>query len=167
MNHQDRVLLARIAVAFAVAFVIGFERELRGAPAGDRTYALVATAAAAIVCVTERLSPQAIGGVVTGVGFIGGGLVFRQGMGRIKGTTSAAAILAVTAIGVVAGTGHLLLAVAVGVLCLVDLEVRNIPLVRVLDARRYQARARDDMAPPMGMADWEDPGDDVVPDQRS
>ena len=42
------VVFGHIALAFAISFVIGFEREVRGAPAGDRTYALVGTGAAAI-----------------------------------------------------------------------------------------------------------------------
>src|SRR2546421_6538257 len=94
-------VLAHIALAFALSFVIGFERELRGAPAGDRTFALVGTGAAAITTVTVGNSPQAIAGIVTGIGFIGAGLMFR-GEGVLKGMTSAATIFAVAAIGIVA-----------------------------------------------------------------
>ncbi|GAC1368155.1 MAG: hypothetical protein NVSMB4_21630 [Acidimicrobiales bacterium] len=148
MTHHELILLGRVLLAFAISFVIGFERELRGSPAGDRTYALVGTGAAAIVAVTERISPQAIGGVVTGIGFIGAGLVFREGSRNIRGMTSAATIFAVTAVGVVTGTGHWLLGVLLGVILLVDLELRNIPLLARLDARRYQHMARDDLAPP-------------------
>src|SRR5207248_1789400 len=62
------VVFGHIALAFALSFVIGFEREIRGAPAGDRTYALVGTGAAAITTVTVVSSPQAIAGIVTGIG---------------------------------------------------------------------------------------------------
>ena len=151
MSHTELVLLGRVLLSFALSFTIGFEREVRGSPAGDRTYAMVGTGAAAIVAVTYRISPQAVGGVVTGIGFIGAGLVFREGTRNIRGITSAATMLAVTGIGVVAGTGHWLLAICVTVLILVDLELRNIPLLNRLDARRY-GRLRDDMAPPIGMA---------------
>jgi putative Mg2+ transporter-C (MgtC) family protein len=149
MGHQDLVLLGRVALAFALCFVIGFEREIRGSAAGDRTYAMVGLAAAAVAAVAERISPQAIAGVITGVGFIGGGLVYRQGTHNIKGITSAATILAVASIGVVAGTGHAVLAIVVAALVLVDLEVRNLPGLRRLDARRYVGMIRDDLAPPM------------------
>ena len=140
-NATERTLLEHIALAFVLSFVIGFERELRGSPAGDRTYALVGTGAAAITAVTMTISPQAIAGVVTGIGFIGGGLVFRGDEGMLKGMTSAATIFAVAAIGIVAGIGHSWLAVGVTLLVLVDLELRQIPIVKHLDARRY---ARDD-----------------------
>jgi len=151
MGHAEVDLLGRVLLAFASAFIVGFERQVRGSPAGDRTYALVGTGAAAITAVTYRISPQAVGGVITGVGFIGAGLVFREGMRNIRGVTSAACVFAVAGLGVVAGTGHWLLCIVLTVVVLVDLELRNIPLLNRLDARRYGHRLRDDMAPPMGM----------------
>lgn len=149
MTHTDIDLVGRVGLAFVLAFVIGFEREIRGSPAGDRTYALVGLGAAAVTAVTEHVAPQAIGGVVSGVGFIGAGLVFREGTRNIRGITSAACIFAVAGLGVVAGSGHWLLAVALTAFVLVDLELHNIPLLRRLDARRYAERLRDDMAPPI------------------
>jgi putative Mg2+ transporter-C (MgtC) family protein len=152
VTHGELVLMGRVLIAFGLAYAIGFERELRGSPAGDRTYAMVGTGAAAIVAVTYRISPQAVGGVVTGIGFIGGGLVFREGTRNIRGITSAATMLAVTGIGIVSGTGHWFLAIMLAVVIMVDLEIRNIPVLNRLDARRYGHRLRDDMAPPMGMS---------------
>lgn len=143
-NDSERLLLEHIALAFALSFLIGFEREIRGAPAGDRTFALVGTGSAAITAVTLGSSPQAIAGVITGIGFIGAGLVFRGEQGMLKGMTSAATIFAVAAIGIVSGTGHAWLAVAVAALVLVDLELRQIPLLRRLDARRYAQMVNDD-----------------------
>ena len=144
MTHTDLVLLGRVAVAFGLSFVIGFERALRGAPAGDRTYALVGLGAAAVTSVTVGVSPQAIGGVVTGIGFIGAGLVFRGQGGLVRGMTSAATIWAVSAIGIVAGTGHLVLAALVAVMVLIDLELRHIVGLRRLDARRYLGMVEED-----------------------
>jgi len=151
VTHTDVVDMGRVLLAFVLSFAIGFEREVRGSAAGDRTYALVGTGAAAITAVTLRLSPQAVAGAVTGVGFIGAGLVFRQSDRDIRGITSAACIFAVAGLGVVAGSGHWVLAILVAVLILIDLEVRNLPLLNRLDARRYAGELRDDMAPPMGM----------------
>lgn len=136
-----RGVFGHIALAFALSFVIGFEREIRGAPAGDRTYALVGTGSAAITAVTAGVAPQAIAGIVTGIGFIGAGLLFRGGEGMLTGMTSAATIFAVAAIGIVAGIGEEWLAVGVAALVVVDLELRQLPLLKHLDARRY---ARDD-----------------------
>jgi putative Mg2+ transporter-C (MgtC) family protein len=147
-THEDRYLLEYTLLAFVLSFAIGFEREIRGAPAGDRTYALVGTGAAAVTAVTKGISPQAIAGVITGVGFIGGGIVFRGEEGMIKGITSAATIFVVACIGVVSGMGHGWLAVLIAVLVLLDLEVRQLPFLRTLDARRYTHRVKDDDAMP-------------------
>jgi putative Mg2+ transporter-C (MgtC) family protein len=144
VSHADVLLFYRIAVAAGLAFVLGFEREVRGAPAGDRTYSLVGVTAAAVAAVTLKVSPQAVAGVLTGIGFVGGALVFRETGGMIKGVTSAATIFAVAGIGIVAGAGHLLLAVLVTAFVLIDLELRHIPGLRMLDGRRWR-RADSDM----------------------
>ena len=145
---SELALLARIGVGFALAFVIGFERELRGSPAGDRTFALVGGAAAAMSATVANSSPQALAGVITGIGFIGAGVVVQYRDAFIRGITTASAIFATACIGVVVGTGHLGLGAAATFLIVVVLELRNIPVLHRLDARRYQGRFRDDDDPP-------------------
>jgi putative Mg2+ transporter-C (MgtC) family protein len=143
-SHAEWVLLEHVLLAFALSFAIGFEREIRGAPAGDRTYALVGLAAAAITAVAIERSPQTVAGIVTGIGFVGAGMVFRSDVGMIKNVTSAATLLVVVAIGVVAGSGHSVLAIAITALVIVDLELRHIPVLRLLDSRRYTGRVAGD-----------------------
>lgn len=87
---------------------------------------------------------------MTGVGFIGGGLVLRGESGMVKGVTTAATIWTAAGLGVVAGNGDLLLAVLIGIVTLVTLELRYIPGLRALDARRHLSQMRDD-SPPEGM----------------
>ena len=70
--------------------MVGFERSVRGSAAGDRTFAMVCAAAAAVTAVVARSSPQAVAGVITGVGFIGAGVVFHGEGGLITGITTAA-----------------------------------------------------------------------------
>jgi len=144
MAHSDLALLVRILVGFGLAYVFGFERQLRGSVAGDRTFALVGAAAAAITSVAAKTSPQAIAGVVTGIGFLGGAVVFRGQMGAVRGVTTAATILAAASIGIVVGFGHLVLAVVVTVLLVLTLEVQHIPFLRWLDATSYSDRFRSD-----------------------
>jgi putative Mg2+ transporter-C (MgtC) family protein len=144
VTHEDLVLFGRVGLAFVLCYAVGFERGLRGAPAGDRTFSLVGTAAAAITAVTVGPAPQAIGGVVTGVGFIGAGLVLRGGMGMVRGVTSAAALFAATGIGVVAGAGHNWLAFFVALLTQLDLELRHLPVLNRLEAHHYSDRMAQD-----------------------
>ena len=143
-------MVARIAVAFALTFVVGFERELRGGSAGDRTYSLVGTAAAAIAAIAvAKGAGNAIAGIITGVGFLGAALLFHsEGGGPVRGITSGAAILAATAIGVVAGAGYPLVAAAATGLVLLTLELRYAPVLRYPDSRRYQGTVAEDDEPP-------------------
>jgi putative Mg2+ transporter-C (MgtC) family protein len=140
----DKALLVRILVGFALAYVFGFERQLRGSVAGDRTFSLIGAAAAAITSVAAKSSPQAIAGVVTGIGFIGGGVVLRGQAGMIRGVTTAATVFAAAAVGVVVGFGHLLLAVITTALLLLTLELQHIPFLRRLDASSYAGRFEND-----------------------
>ena len=145
MSHADLVLLGRIAVGFAIAFAIGFERGLRGSPAGDRTFALVGVSATAVTAVSAHSSPQAIAGVVTGIGFIGAGVMIQGGVGVVRGLTSAATIFSSAAIGVVVGYGHLLLGALAGLAVLTTLELRYIPGLRLLDASNHARHLRQDV----------------------
>jgi putative Mg2+ transporter-C (MgtC) family protein len=142
--HSDLALLVRILVGFGLAYLFGFERQLRGSVAGDRTFSLVGASAAAITAVAAKTSPQAIAGIVTGVGFIGGGLVLRGQMGTIRGVTTAATVFAAAGVGIVVGFGHLLLAVITTALLLLTLELQHIPGLCWLDAGRYIGRFQRD-----------------------
>lgn len=144
----DLALLGRVATGFVIAYAVGFERELRGSPAGDRTFALVGTGTAAITAVALKVSPQAVAGAITGIGFIGAGVVFHGQGELVRGLTSAAAIFAIAAVGLVVGSGRVGLGVATGVIVLFALEVRYIPWLGWADPRRYQDRFRSDTDPP-------------------
>ena len=131
-----------LLAAFALTYTLGFERALRGAAAGDRTFSLIGVGAAVVAALSQNGAPTVLTGVITGVGFIGGGLTFRQSQEGadgdvVRGITTAATIFAAAAIGAAAGEGLLLLAVVGTVLALLSLEIRHIPLLRLLDGRRW------------------------------
>jgi MgtC family len=90
----------------------------------------------------RRLSQRHRGGI-TGVGFIGGGIVFRRAVGNdelISGITTAATILATTAIGATVGVGLVAVAALAAALVLISLEAPHIPFLRSVDARRWSPR---------------------------
>ena len=150
-----------VLVAAALTYALGFERDLRDAPAGDRVFGLIGVGAGIIGVLAVHGAPTALQGALTGIGFIGAGLVFRQQQGHlqlIRGLTTAAAIFAAAAIGAAAGEGRLLLATAATVLALLVLEVRYIPVLRLLDGRRWASRFRNDEWPRQpGEAGSDDP----------
>ena len=147
MFHADLHLLARVAIGCVVAYAFGFERQLRGSPAGDRTFTLIGGGATAITAVAGLSSPQAIAGILTGLGFIGAGLVFTSG-NKVRGLTTAATVFAVAGIGIVIGYGHIYLGVFVAAVLMFVLEIEHIPGARFLDARTYADRFANDRDPP-------------------
>jgi putative Mg2+ transporter-C (MgtC) family protein len=98
-----------LAIAYALAFLIGWNREREDRSAGLRTFPLVAVAACGFVQGTEELTrghPEAaariVEGVITGIGFIGGGAILKDG-GQVQGTATAASLWATGAIGIAVG----------------------------------------------------------------
>jgi putative Mg2+ transporter-C (MgtC) family protein len=146
--------LGRLTLAFALTYLLGFERDLRGSPAGDRTFSLIGVGSAIIaVLAKDGNAPNALAGVITGVGFIGAGVVFRPNLtlnarrhllDTVKGVTTAATIFAAAAIGAACGFGRLILATGGTALVLLALEVRHIPVLKFADGRRWASRFAND-----------------------
>ena len=127
--------LVAMAVAYALAFPIGWNREKEERSAGLRTFPLVAVASCGFIQAAETLvadSPEAMArvveGIITGMGFIGGGAILRQ-TDSVKGTATAASLWATGAIGVSVGLGSYDVAIVVSLATVVTLWVME-PLKR-------------------------------------
>src|ERR1700680_2857924 len=120
-----------LAVALSLSAVIGFERQWRNRLAGLRTNTLVALGAASFVTfaalVPGDASPTRVAAqVVSGIGFLGAGLIFREGL-SVRGLNTAATLWCSAAVGVLAGAGYpLYAAVATGFVVFVNLLLRPI-----------------------------------------
>lgn len=145
----DAVDMLHVLVAAGLTYAVGFERDLRRAGAGERVFALIGVGAGIVGVLATHGAPAALTGALTGVGFLGAGLPFRQEHAEfVRGLTTAAAILASVAIGAAAGEGQLLLALVLTAITILVLEGRYIPVLRLLDARRWSGRIRNDEAAP-------------------
>lgn len=120
-----------IGTALLCGTLVGFERQMRGKPVGIRTSSLITLGTYLFIVgagsiMTEATDPsRIIGQVITGIGFLGAGVMLARD-GVVVGVTSAATIWALASIGVAIGLGHLetsikLSVVVVGVLFGVDL----------------------------------------------
>ena len=121
MNADDFEMLARLLAALAAGALIGYERSFHGRPAGFRTHALVCTASSLLMLVTvyeAHWMRQATGlvqidptrmaqGIMTGIGFLGAGVIIKEGL-TVRGLTTAASIWITAAIGILAGIGFYL-----------------------------------------------------------
>jgi putative Mg2+ transporter-C (MgtC) family protein len=120
--------LLQLVIAFVLPLMTAWERESTSHSAGLRTFPLVSMAACSftILGVTMFDDPGAqgriVGGVVTGIGFIGGGAILKQ-KDSVFGTSTAAAIWSTGAVGIAVGLGRLEIALALSVMTFVCLKV--------------------------------------------
>ena len=119
-------VVLRLAVALSFGAFIGLERSYHGRPAGFRTHALVCLASAALMLVTvyeaEWFQPDAAHiratidptrmaqGIMTGIGFLGAGVIMKDGL-SVRGLTTAASIWVTAGIGILVGIGFFVPAV--------------------------------------------------------
>ena len=118
-----------LLAAYVLAFPLGWNREKEERSAGLRTFPLVALASCGFVQASESLlahSPdgmaKVIEGLITGIGFIGGGAILKQGT-TVQGTATAASLWATGAIGVSVGLGSYDVAVTVAVFTFLTLRL--------------------------------------------
>ena len=142
--------LLRIVVAAILGGAIGFEREALNKPAGLRTHMLVTLGAALFmvtsILIVEDMNPTGEVGrgdvtriastVVTGIGFLGGGIIFRT-EDRVKGLTTAAGMWVAAAIGMAVGAGFYITGIGVTLLTLnILIVVRRLELATELKRGR-------------------------------
>lgn len=125
----------RLAVGVGCGSVIGFERQWRSRMAGLRTNALVATGATLFVlysvAASDTSSTRVASYVVSGIGFLGGGVILSEGF-NVRGLNTAATLWCSAAVGVLAASGQIAFAlIATGVI--VAIHVVGRPLGRVIE----------------------------------
>jgi putative Mg2+ transporter-C (MgtC) family protein len=134
MDNMDQLaIVGRLAFAALLGAFVGIEREIRGYPAGVRTIALVAMGSALFTDISTITGTEdrIAAGIVTGIGFLGAGVIFREGY-TVRGITTAATIWSAAAIGMAVGREMYLTAGLGSLLIFVLLEAR--PVVRRLDS---------------------------------
>jgi putative Mg2+ transporter-C (MgtC) family protein len=134
--HPYTQLFIKLSVALLLGAAIGLERQWRQRTAGLRTNALVSVGAAAFVTlplfVDDELSPTRVAAqVVSGIGFLGGGVIIREGA-SIRGLNTAATLWGSAAVGVLAGSSLLVPALlTASLIVLANVLLR--PLARRID----------------------------------
>ena len=123
MGHDELVIVGRVLLALVLGGLIRMERTLHGRAAGFRTHALVCLASALLMIAAvyqgRWMSTNVVGtidptrtaqGIMTGIGFLGAGVIFKEGL-TVRGLTTAASIWITAAIGIQVGIGFYFVAV--------------------------------------------------------
>jgi putative Mg2+ transporter-C (MgtC) family protein len=142
-QHELSLLnfLTRLVIGMILGLVIGCERQWKQRPAGLHTTALVATGAALFATIVPAFggngSDRVVANIVTGVGFLAGGVILREG-GTISGLNTAATIWSTAAVGALAGLA-LFREAAVAAVAIVAMNIIMDPIARVIDGRRNKS----------------------------
>lgn len=143
ISEAELTIIFRAFVAAVLGFIIGWQRESTGAAAGDRTFALMSLGVASLTAYVSVSFPaetaRVIAGLLTGIGFLGGGMIMRMQTGRIRGLTTAASLWASTSIGVLVGTGHYLIGGTLTILVLLILAWERLPFLSRFRSPRARA----------------------------
>ncbi len=148
LTQSDLLILARTALAAALGFIIGWERKASGASIKARTIGLAALTAAALTAVGHEVfstgTDRIIQGIVTGIGFLGAGVILHKTDGEVRGLTTAATMWAMTVIGVAIGSGHELLGILLASLIYLIAAWGEWPLLAGLRGDRHSRKEQGD-----------------------
>ena len=118
----------RLGASILTGVIIGVNREMHAKPVGVRTLALVGLGSALVTLsgsgfsadMTDANASRAIQGIVTGIGFLGAGVIVKGASGGVHGLTTAAAIWVTAAMGIACGLGaYMAAAISIGLMLLV------------------------------------------------
>ena len=137
MEYDYNLIITRLVFALAAGGIIGMERALHGREAGIRTHILVCVSATLLMLLmhyqwqlvpkeflsTVRADPSRMAqGIMTGIGFLGAGVIIKEGL-SVRGLTTAASIWMTASIGIVIGLGFYFPAVLTTILTFIALSL--------------------------------------------
>jgi putative Mg2+ transporter-C (MgtC) family protein len=143
LSEAELIILGRAALAAALGLVIGWERKVMGSSVGGRTIGLAALTAATLTALGLEIfatgTDRIVQGIVTGIGFLGAGVIIHGASGEVRGLTTAASMWAMTAVGVAVGSGHELLGILLAALVYTIMAWGQWPVLVQLRQRRAAA----------------------------
>ena len=141
---QQLLVVVNAALAALLGSAIGWERDRAGKSVGPRTMALVGASAAAIVNIGQILDEnaklgdptRALHAIMTGIGFLGAGLIFQTRDAGTKGVTTAATVFATAAMGCAVGLGFQ--AASLGLTVIILIVLRSTHVLEITAMRRHE-----------------------------
>ena len=139
-SRIDLIIVGRAALAALLGLLVGWERQVAGSEIKARTIALAALTAASLTALGHEIfaagADRIVQGIVTGIGFLGAGVIIHGSSGEVRGLTTAASMWAMTGVGVAIGSGHAMLGVLLGLVVYIIIAVGEWPLLMLLRRRR-------------------------------
>jgi putative Mg2+ transporter-C (MgtC) family protein len=141
-------VLWRSGLAALIGMAIGWERRASGSPVRARILALVAMTATALTAIGLQMPlgdlSRILAGLLSGVGFIGAGVLMGNDKGEVRGLTTAAALWATTGVSIVIGLGYVFLGLLLALMVYFVISWDDWPLFARFRQRRAQQMAQDE-----------------------
>lgn len=142
ISEADLIVLGRAALAAVLGLLIGWERQATGSAIRARTIGLAALTAASLTALGHEIfaagTDRIVQGIVTGIGFLGAGVIIHGAGGEVRGLTTAASMWAMTGIGVAIGSGHELLGILLAALVYLVVALGEWPVLVALQRASSQ-----------------------------
>jgi len=152
LSHTEAAMLGRVALAAALGLAIGWERRAAGSGIKARTIALAALTAASLTALGLELfatgTDRIVQGLVTGIGFLGAGVIIHGANGEIRGLTTAASMWAMTGVGIAVGSGHAVFGILLALLIYLIVAWGQWPALTQWQRQRRSTRGAEDEGRP-------------------
>ena len=129
--QTELILSSKLIIALILGAIVGYERERDGKDAGLRTYASICMGACIFILIAGHLTTdnsaiaRVMTGVITGIGFIGAGIIFKDAKNKPKGLTTASTIWCTASIGIAVGLNMFIIAIVGTILLFFILELSH------------------------------------------
>lgn len=147
LTEAEITVLFRALLAALLGLAIGWERRAVGAPVRGRIITLTTMTSAAVTAVGIEIytteASRIVAGIVTGIGFLGAGVIMRSSTGEVRGQATAAALWAMSCIGIIVGTGHAILGVILTLTVYLIIAWDAWPIVTRLNQRLNKRKTKD------------------------
>ncbi len=139
LSESEIIIILRTNLAVLLGLAIAWERKVSGAPVRGKSIVLATMTCAALTATCIQVfgdeAARVVAGIVTGIGFLGAGMILRSATGEVRGQTSAAGLWTMSLVGITVGSGHEILGVILTIMAYVIIAWEDWPLVNRLKGR--------------------------------
>ncbi len=147
LNEFEITIILRTNLAVLLGLAIAWERKASGAPVRGKSIVLATMTCAALTAISIQVygdgAARVVAGIVTGIGFLGAGMIMRSATGEVRGQTSAAGLWTMSLVGITVGSGHEILGILLTIMAYVIMAWEDWPLVTRLRQRLARRKAQD------------------------
>jgi putative Mg2+ transporter-C (MgtC) family protein len=147
LSELEVIIILRTNLAVLLGLAIAWERKASGAQVRGKSIVLATMTCAALTASSMQAygdeAARVVAGIVTGIGFLGAGMILRSATGEVHGQTSAAGLWTMSMVGIIVGSGHEILGILLTIIAYVIMAWDDWPLVTRLQQRLARRKAQD------------------------